>query len=518
MNHLENRPRTLIESLEWVTQTMTTVGYGQDPPWDHQVMYLLAIATQLGGITIVFMSIPTVVTPWIKQRLSVRPDSTYTGDGDHVIITEYTSIVSSLIAEFEEREIPHVLIESDEETATELYREGHEVILGNPVDYQSLRDASINDARLLIVDCPDEKNASIALTSQECENDVPVVAVAEQRERAIHLKAAGIEEIIYPREKIGEVLARKALSGLGRKDLLEDQFESEIEIREFPVLGSSPLVNTKLKDSGIRERIGIRIIGVWREGQLMHNPPAEFRIHRNDLLVASGSSEALHELHDITEIRELSPDQKNVLIIGYGKEGHKADKVLREHDTRPVLLDNHNIKEADFVGDGTDPELLKEANIEEMATVIVAVSDDDTAILITLMVKDLNPQAEILVQINNKSSMQPIYRAGASYVLSLEQLTSQMLAGSALDEELLYEELNLRVRRCGPGDLAGRTPGEVDIGKSYRITVVGVERGEDVITEIGPDFVFESDDRLYLAGDPDRILDFTHEYGLEERE
>lgn len=518
MNHLENRPRTLIESLEWVTQTMTTVGYGQDPPWNHQVMYLLAIATQLGGITIVFMSIPTVVTPWIKQRLSVRPDTTYTGPSDHVIITEYTSIVSSLIDEFEEREIPHVLIESDEETATELYREGHEVILGNPVDYQSLRDASINDARLLIVDCPDEKNASIALTSQECENDVPVVAVAEQRERAIHLKAAGIEEIIYPREKIGEVLARKALSGLGRKDLLEDRFESEIEIREFPVLGSSPLVNTKLKDSGIRERIGIRIIGVWREGQFMHNPPADFRIHRNDLLVASGSSEALHELHDITEIRELSPDQKNVLIIGHGKEGHKADEVLREHDTRAVLLDNQDIKEADFVGDGSDPELLKQANIEEMATVIVAVSDDDTAILITLMVKDLNPQAEILVQINNKSSMQPIYRAGASYVLSLEQLTSQMLAGSALDEELLYEELNLRVRRCGPGDLAGHTPGEVDIGKSYRITVVGVERGDEVITEIGPDFVFEPDDRLYLAGDPDRILDFTYEYGLEERE
>ncbi|MFB6346238.1 MAG: TrkA family potassium uptake protein [bacterium] len=497
---------------------MTTVGYGQDTPWNHDLMYLLAIVAQLSGVTIVFLSIPTVVSPWMKQRLSLRPDTSYGGETDHVIITEYTSIVGALINELENRDMPYVLIESNEETATELYREGYRVMLGDPVNFNTLQKASLEEARLVIVDCPDERNASVALTTQECDNDIPVIAVANQRDRAAHLTAAGINEIIYPREKIGEVLARKTLAGLGRKDLLEEQFESELEVREFPVLGDSPLINTQLKNSDIRESIGVRIIGVWRQGEFTHNPPAEFRIHRNDILVASGKPDTLNELHELTETRKLRPDEKNVLIVGYGKEGHRAEEVLRDYDVTPRLLNDLDLDGVDVVGDGSDPEVLREAGIQDMATVIIAVSDDDTAILITLMVKDLNPQAEILVQINNESSIEPIYRAGASYVLSLEHLTSQMLAESALGEDLMYEELHLQVRRCGPGKLAGKTPAECEVGKTHRITIIGVNRDGVLKTSVGPDFRFREGDELYLAGRPERVVEFTETYDLRDAE
>lgn len=515
MNNLENRPHTLLESLEWVTQTMTTVGYGQDPPWNNQLMYVLAIVTQLTGIVIVFLSIPTIVSPWIKQTLSIRPSSTYSGEGDHVIITEYSPIVGSLIDELEDRNIPYCLIHSDEETATQLYRDEHEVILGDPIDYETLENARIDEARLVILDCPDERNASIALTIQESDTDIQVVAVANKRERAVHLSAAGIDDIIYPKVKIGEVLARKALAGLGKKDLLEEQFESKLEIREFPVLGSSPLVNTLLEQSEIANHTGIRIIGVWREGTFIHNPPADYRIHRDDILVASGSSDSLSRLHNVTDVRDISPDEENVLIIGYGKEGIKSRDVLTEHGVIPITLNDVEKDNVDYVGDGSSPELLRKAGIEDMATVIITVSNDDDAILITLMVKDLNPTAEILVQIDNESSLPPIYRAGGSYVLSLEKLTSQMLAGHALNEDLMYEELNLRVRRCGPGDLVGETPLSQSIGEKYRISVVGVERNGEVYTDIGPQFQFKARDSIYLAGAPDRIRAFTEEYNLK---
>ncbi len=518
MNNLEDRSRTIVESFEWVTQTMTTVGYGQDPPWNHEFMYILAIITQLSGVTIVFLSTPTVINPWMQQRLAMRPDTAYSGPSNHVIITEYTPIVDSLINELEQRGMPYVLIESDEEVAAELYRDGYHVILGNPVNIQTLRNANLEQARLVILDCPDERNASVALTTQESDHDIDTIAVANQRDRAVHLTAAGIDEIVYPREKIGEVLARKTLAGLGRKDLLEEQFESDLEIREFPVLGDSSLINTTLRNSEIRENFGLRIIGIWRQGEFIHNPPAGFRIHRNDILVVSGSPQALNQLHEMTETRRLEPGENNVLIIGYGKEGHQAEEILTDNDVQPVLLDDIQKEGVDIVGDGSDPEVLKEAEIENMATVIIAVSDDDTAILITLMVKDLNPKAEILVQINNQSSLQPIYRAGGSYVLSLEQLTSQMLAGSALDEQLLYEELNLRVRRCGPGKLSGKTPEECGIGKHHRVTVVGVERDDELETEIGPNFVFEEGDKIFLAGDPQRVKEFSELYELQDSE
>jgi K+/H+ antiporter YhaU regulatory subunit KhtT len=103
-------------------------------------------------------------------------------------------------------------------------------------------------------------------------------------------------------------------------------------------------------------------------------------------------------------------------------------------------------------------------------------------------------------------------------VLSLEQLTSQMLASSALKEDVLFEELNLRVRRCRPGDLSGETPRSSNIGKQYRVTVVGVERNDELRTEVGPDFTFQPEDVLYLAGSSEKVKKLTKTFDMHNVE
>ena len=52
---LEGVDQPMVASFEFVVQTMTTTGYGQDAGlWTHPLMYLIVMLTQLSGIGIGF--------------------------------------------------------------------------------------------------------------------------------------------------------------------------------------------------------------------------------------------------------------------------------------------------------------------------------------------------------------------------------------------------------------------------------------------------------------------------------
>lgn len=521
MQFLEEEPRRLIQSLEFVVQTMTTVGYGQDAGWDHTLMYLLVIGIQLAGITLVFLSIPTLVTPWLKQRLTLRPPGRYTGPGDHIVLSRHTPILDTLMEELEEREVPYVLAEPDETTAVSLYQEGRKVIVGDPVETEILHRARVHEARAMVLDGPLEHIAAVALSLQDEEvEDLSVIAIAGEVDRSTHLRSAGVDRILFPREKVGEVLATTALAGLGRTFEVKGELEEEFEIQELPVLASSPLIGRRLRDSRIRERTGAHVIALWRQGNLTHNPSPDVRIRRNDILVAVGTRSQLEELGELAQSRERlrGVGEGRVLLVGYGQSGQTIAERMRDEGVDPTVVDVKDDEGVDVVGDATDSETLEEAGIEEAATVLVSVASDDTAIFITLMVRRLNAAAEILVRANRSESNQSLYRAGANYVQGLDQVTSRMLAGTILGEDLVHTELNVRIQHCPAGGLAGRSLVEEKVGERHEVTVLAVEREGELITSPDRDFRFRADDHLYVAGLDEQVRDFADHYDVDEED
>jgi len=520
MSYLEGEPRRLIQSLEFVIQTMTTVGYGQDAGWNHALMYLLVIAMQMAGITLVFLSIPIVVTPWLEQRMTLRPPERYSGPGDHILLSRHTSILATLTEELRDRDVPHVLLDPDESRLIAPYREGHSVMTGDPVEPEVLQRARIDEARAMVLDGPVEHIAAVALSLQDEQQDLTVTAIAGEVDRSTHLRSAGVDEVLFPREKVGEVLAGTALAGLGRTVEVKGELDEQFEIQEFPVLASSPLLRTPLRDSRIREQTGAHVIGLWRQGKLTHNPSPETRIRRNDLLVAVGTRSQLEELGELAQSRERlrGVGKGRVLLIGYGRSGRTIAKRLREEQVEPTVVDleDDGHGEVDVIGDATDSEILEAAGVEEAATVVVSVASDDTAIFITLMVRRLNATTEILVRSNRSDSNPSLYRAGANYVQALDQVTSRMLAGTILGEDLVHEELNVRIRHCRVGDLAGKSLLEERVGEQHEVTVLAVEREGSLLTSPGPDFRLREGDRLYVAGRDENVTRFAEYYDIEE--
>jgi voltage-gated potassium channel Kch len=121
MAALENRPQPLLNSLEVVFQTFTTVGYGEDAPWTSPLMNILVIGMQTTGILLIFASLPVFVIPLIEDTLTTTPPKSNKDLRDHVIICTYTERSDALISELTDQDIDYVIVEPDRETAITLY-------------------------------------------------------------------------------------------------------------------------------------------------------------------------------------------------------------------------------------------------------------------------------------------------------------------------------------------------------------------------------------------------------------
>ena len=62
-----------------------------------------------------------------------------------------------------------------------------------------------------------------------------------------------------------------------------------------------------------------------------------------------------------------------------------------------------------------------------------------------------------------------------------------------------------------PDSFAGKTVLESDIRKKYKLNIIAITRGEDVITEIRPDEILGREDKLIVIGKSENIRKFEAE-------
>ncbi|MFB6355871.1 MAG: TrkA family potassium uptake protein, partial [bacterium] len=168
------------------------------------------------------------------------------------------------------------------------------------------------------------------------------------------------------------------------------------------------------------------------------------------------------------------------------------------------------------VGNGMNSEILKQANIEEADAIIITISADEAAIMVTLMARELNDHAQILVQVNQSASIESVYRARANYVQSLSQIAGRKLGEEVLGKEIFDPQLNVKIHRESGEIFAGQNLSDLDIGNQYQLSVVAVIRNGELITDFSSDFSFEPDDDFFVAGTDESVKQFMDHHGLQE--
>ena len=86
-------------------------------------------------------------------------------------------------------------------------------IFGVPSDKQTLINAGIEKAVLLIANKSDESNANIVLTAREF-HYLNIIAIVEDSSNSKYLKYAGADMVVSPKSIFGQFIAKKAMDKL----------------------------------------------------------------------------------------------------------------------------------------------------------------------------------------------------------------------------------------------------------------------------------------------------------------
>lgn len=179
-----------------------------------------------------------------------------------------------------------------------------------------------------------------------------------------------------------------------------------------------------------------------------------------------------------------------------------------------TALESADTPGVDIACDVTNPEALRETDIEEARTIILALGDDTEAVFATLIIRERNPDVEIIARANETANVRKLYQAGADSVLALATVSGQMIAAEVLGEDAgaSSDEQYTIVRTSAPG-LVGRTLADADVRAQTGATVIAVERDGEVITGNTPSFTVQSVDELIIVGTDTAISQFTHSFG-----
>ena len=513
MRIYEGAPRTFLHSLQIVVETFTTTGFGSDSPWVSPEMQVFVILMDLFGTLLIFMAFPVIAFPLLEDILSTTvPTSVADDTEDHVVICSYTTRAEALVDELDSWGVDHIIIESDRERATELYENDHRVIHADPTSITGLEGAALGSARALVADVSDRVDAAIVLTAKEVAEDVQVISVIEEPDRQSYHRLAGADHVLSPRPLLGGSLASKVTTSVTAD--LGDAIEigDDLEVAELPIQRGSRLVGTTLAESGIREQSGVNVIGAWFRGEFETPPSPNATLTDGTVLLVTGREDQLEELKRLTlsEVRLFTPGK--TIVIGHGEVGSRITAALDEAGLAYTVVDRTEMDGVDVVGDATEPETLQAAGIENARSVILAMPDDTTTEFVTLVVRDISPETEIIARVQEIESVQKMYRAGADYVLSLATVSGRMIASTILeDEDVLSLDQQVEVVRTVAPKLVGQTIGDADVRSKTGCTVVGVERNGTVITDVGPEFGVEVDDALIIAGTDEGIRQFTEQ-------
>jgi K+/H+ antiporter YhaU regulatory subunit KhtT len=82
------------------------------------------------------------------------------------------------------------------------------------------------------------------------------------------------------------------------------------------------------------------------------------------------------------------------------------------------------------------------------------------------------------------------------------------LAQKLLGERAVSVDAELRVQKVQAVALQGRSPAALAIRERTGCSVVAVERGDEVLVDLGPDFRFQPDDAVYVCGSAEAVRRF----------
>jgi Trk K+ transport system NAD-binding subunit len=513
MAWLEGEPRSFWQSVEWASETLTTTGYGADSRWGHPAMVVFVMLIQFIGVFLVILVFPVFLIPFLEERFEARLPQESPKDLDHhAVVFRHGPAVESLLAELRGARVPALVLEPDEATARRLFERG-DLVLHRRVDDGGLDACRLTRARALIANGTDDENAALILSARQLGFTGPILALVEEPYHRRPMMLAGASATFTPRHMLGAALAARASHKISPRISGVQQLGRNLEVAEMRVDPGSPLAGKTLDEAEVGAQTGATVVGQWVGGELEVLAGANVRLKPGGMLVAIGSHESIDRLSRLAEGTVATRRQGPYVVGGGGEVGRKVAELLRAVGEEVLLIDRNSGPEVDLVGDMLDLKLLEQAGVREAQSVILALNTDAATLFATVILKDLAPEVPVIARVNHSENVERIHRAGAYFALSISQVSGQMLAKKLLGQEAIAVDPQLKILKVAANGMRGRRPVDLKLRERTGCSIVAVERGEQVLVDLGPEFRFQPEDAVYVCGSTGAVRRFTASFG-----
>ena len=270
---------------------------------------------------------------------------------------------------------------------------------------------------------------------------------------------------------------------------------------EFKASKMPELVDINIKNVSSKLP-GMLVVAISRKGKVII-PHGDTTILENDLIYVIGAKKDILNLNKTVREKGKYTNLQKVMIIGGGKTGLFLSKKLAEFNVSVKVIERD--KERCYYlaerlenvivlnGDGTDINLLKEENIDDMDAVVTATGFDEDNLLLALTAKNRGMEdviakisrgiyTDMVAQLGVDMALNPL-DISVSYLLRLikgkkKVVSSQLIQGQAEIMEVIVDS-DMRIAKKSLKDLS--LPEGALIAAIHRGTELIIPNGDTVI-------------------------------------
>ena len=486
----EGRSFSWVTGLYWTLTVMSTLGFG-DITFYSDLGRIFSTVVLLSGLIFLLILLPFTFieffyAPWLRLQAENRaPTSVPDKTEGHIILTTLDPVTDNLIRKLSPYRYEYVLLISDLTEALRLHDLGYRVVRGDLDNPETYRRVNVERARMVVTTGNDMLNTNVVSTIREVSESVPIMAVANHRAAVDILELAGANHVLQFGEMLGQALARR-VSGSDAAAHVIGQFD-KLHFAEAPV-GQSGSANETVRESGLSEQVGVKVLGVWQRGKFEIATP-DTLIEAGTVLVLAGHKDAIDRYN---KIHDTSANKEPIIIIGGGRVGRAVGRALEARSLEYCLVERDPSRvRADnaaryVVGDAAELETLARAGIMDTGTVVISTHDDDTNIYLTIYCRRLRANVRIVSRATLERNVATLHRAGADFVMSYASMGANVILTLLDRSDVIMVTEGLNVFRVPmPPELAGRTLAQADVRRKTGSAVVAWQVG-DTIT-LNPD-------------------------------
>jgi len=186
----------------------------------------------------------------------------------------------------------------------------------------------------------------------------------------------------------------------------------------------------------------------------------------------------------------------HIIVCGFGVKGQAAIATMLAHDKEPgriIVIDARAdaVEEAQrrghagVVGNASSAAVLEAAGVRDAVAVVVAPDRDDTAVLVTLTARELNPTARIVASVREAENAHLLQQGGADSVIVSSGAAGRLL-GHAVHSPRVVQVLE-DLLSVGAGlDITEREPRPEEVEKPLGsmpspAPIIAVVRDDEVL-------------------------------------